>query len=112
MPSASDSGTAITAAKPARNSVFLSRGAIERDDGPRMAAAEAARAREGIAEIALEHAADPEEVALDRRAIEADLTLEGRDRLGRRRLTEDGGREIARQHGDRREDHDRDDEQA
>ena len=76
-----------------------------------MAAAEASGAREGITEIALQHAADPDQVAQHRRTIEADLALEGGDRFGRRRLAENGLGEIARQHGDRREDDDRDDEQ-
>jgi hypothetical protein len=44
--------------------------------------------------------------------IEADLSLEGGHRLGRRRLAENGLGEVARQHLDRREDDDRDHEQG
>ena len=47
-------------------------------------------------------------VALDRRLIEADLPLEGGDRLRRRRLAEDRLGEVAGQQLDRREDDDRD----
>src|SRR5476649_2877341 len=76
-----------------------------------MAAGKAAGAREGLAEIALQHAGDPDEIARHRRMIEPDRAAEGRHRLRRRRLTEYGGGEIAGQHGHGREDHDRNDEQ-
>ena len=74
--------------------------------------AEAARARVGLAEIALHHAADPLEVALDRRAIEPDLALERRYRLGRCRLAEHRLGEVAGQKRHGEGDDDRDDEQG
>ena len=57
--------------------------------------AKAAGAGIGLAEVAAHHAADPLHVAHDRRAIEADLALERRHRLGRRRLAEHRFGEIA-----------------
>ena len=101
MPSTSASGTAMIAATPRQEQACCtSRGAI-RSVTVRLVPAEAAGARVGLAEIALHDAADPLEVALDRRAIEADLALEGRHRLGRRRLAEHGLGEVAGQQRDR-----------
>src|ERR1700730_17431720 len=53
--------------------------------------------RGGEAEIAFEHRAQPLEIALPQRQVEAELLMECRYRLGRRLVAEHGDGEIARQ---------------
>ena len=67
---------------------------------------------EGLTEIALNYAAEPDDVALVRRQVELELPAKRSDRLLGRRLAQNGLGDVSRQQLDAEKDDQRDGEQG